>query len=187
MVCTPLLQGPRRKGGFCAPLRRYTPYTNNSRSNYQIRIHSRARGALFSLCSPHSFPLPPPYISTRGGGCPGSLLLARRFARARMNGDLSRRWERGGPAARRTFFFFAAGRRLEGETRARGRKAGVGFSFSSKINTYSCDFITDGYVRPMRARPACTCVSWRWRNVRAARASTDITRVIPAEPEERAP
>jgi len=87
VVCTPLLQGPRRKGGFCAPLRRYTPYTNNSRSNYQIRIHSRC----FSLFVPHSFPLPVPIFSEK---LPGSLLLARRFARARMNGDLSRRWER---------------------------------------------------------------------------------------------
>lgn len=106
-----------------------TVYTNNSRSNYQIRIHSRC----FSLFVPHSFPFP-----IFPGKLPSSLLLARRFVRARMNGDLSRRWKR----VCRTFFL-AAGRRSKGEM---GRKERGRGRFSTKINTYSRDFITDGCV-----------------------------------------
>jgi len=140
-VCTPLLQGPQRKGGFCVPLRRYTLYTNNSRSNYQIRIHS-----LFSLCSP--FVLSPfPYLPGEVTG----FIVARRFARARMNGDLSLRWER---AVRRTFFL-AAGRRPKREMGRREREreregGGEKDVLSTKINTYSCNFITDGYVGSIR-------------------------------------
>lgn len=118
----------------------YTPYTNNSRSNYQIRTHSR----YFSLFVSHSFPLPPPLSDSEK--LPGSLLLARRFARARMNGDLSRRWER----VRSPQDLLFRGR-TPIQRRKRGRHGEEGH-FSSKINTYSCDFITDGYVRGCRAR-----------------------------------
>lgn len=77
MVCTPLLEDPRRKGGFCAPLRRYTPYTNNSWSNYQIRIHSQC----FSLFVPHPLPLPCPYLP----GEVAKLIVARSTIRSREN------------------------------------------------------------------------------------------------------
>lgn len=81
---------------------------------------------------------------------PSSLWLARRFVRARMNSDLSWRWERA--CSSQDLF--------RGRTpiwRRNGKKRGGG-CFNSKINTYSRDFITDGHVRSMRGRIMCTTV-----------------------------
>jgi len=169
-VCTSLLQGPRRKGGFCAPLRRYTPYTNNSQSNYQIRIHRRARAreraVHFSLCSAPPFP-PLERLSTRGSCRVHCCTLRRRSARARMNGDLSRRWERALQPAGPSFSRQDAD--LKGATTEKGAARRV------PQDKYLFPRLYHGQVRamrPMRARDSASATSTRRETGRSEKGSS---------------
>jgi len=109
---------------------------------------ARARAVHFSLCSAPPFS-PPERLSTRGSCRVHCCCLCRRRARARMNGDLSRRWERGLQPAGPSFSRQDAD--LKGE-RDRERGCGRCGGCRTRINTYSRDFITDDGTYDARIR-----------------------------------
>lgn len=122
---------------------------------------------LFSLCASSA---PSSFACIFPGKLPGSLLLARRFVRARMNSDLSRWWERA--CSSRDLF---RGRMVTWRGNGKKREGGC---FNSKINTYSRDFITNEHIRSMHGRDSAgiTRVIWTKRRRRVMREG--ILRVI---------
>jgi len=162
VMCTPLLQGPRRvKAGFelLYDGTRRTLITHGRTIRYVY-----TRSPFLSLFLIRSLFIPHPEHSEK---LPGSLLLARRFARARMNGDLSQRWERvprpAGPSFSRQ------------DARSKGRNGEEGY-FSSKINTYSCDFITDGVRTRLCVRTFVTARRAAGREVVMSRRGKQLGR-----------